>query len=78
MNLDMIPEETEEELEEEAESDMQWRDNWIIKQLSLPSRDSYSTRKMQYLTSDQPHYVTVPVPEDGLAPRVGTVSVFWH
>ena len=64
MNLAVIPEETEEELEEEAQ-DVHWRENWIFK--GLP--DAYSQDSRKKLNGEQ--LMMVPRPEDYLAPRIG-------
>ncbi|XP_076468441.1 uncharacterized protein LOC143299094 isoform X2 [Babylonia areolata] len=71
MNLAVIPEETEEELEEEeARDSRQWRDNWIFKGQGRPQRGA-DRRTVRGQEGDQPHYLMVPTPDQRLAPRVG-------
>ena len=69
MNLAIIPEETEEELEEEA-VDTHWRENWIFKGQAPSAHESGVSRRFrEYI--DQPQYLMVPRPDDDLAPKVG-------
>ena len=69
MNLAVIPEETEEELEEEEASDSHWRENWVFKGHAQPSTDG--SRRRITRDGDQPQYMMVPRPDDHLAPRIG-------
>ncbi|KAL8563945.1 hypothetical protein ACOMHN_059375 [Nucella lapillus] len=75
MNLAVIPEETEEELEQEEAEDSQWRENWIFKGHGPPP-PSLRLRGAGAGGGDQPpQYMAVPTPDDRLAPRVGNRDV---
>ncbi|XP_067687580.1 uncharacterized protein [Haliotis asinina] len=70
MNLAIIPEETEEELEDEAnDADKPGRDNWIFKGMVSPY-DNLGNRRVGN-DEGKPLYMMVPQPEDDFVPKVG-------
>lgn len=77
MNLAVIPEETEEELEQEASdvSDTHWRENWIFKGTAPSAYDHVGKKRIRGDGDDTPQYMMVPRPEDHHAPKVGNRDV---
>ncbi|XP_041374270.1 myopalladin-like [Gigantopelta aegis] len=78
MNLASIPEETEEELEddavvegeeEEGGGEKRWGENWVFKG-ALSPYDNCGKRRIGHDT-DKPLYMMVPNPEDNYVPKVG-------
>ncbi|XP_048237941.1 titin homolog isoform X5 [Haliotis rufescens] len=70
MNLAIIPEETEEELEDEAnDTDKPGRENWIFKGMVSPY-DNLGNRRVGN-DEGKPLYMMVPQPEDDFVPKVG-------
>ncbi|XP_076459108.1 uncharacterized protein LOC143292571 isoform X2 [Babylonia areolata] len=83
MNLAVIPEETDEQLDEEVveDPDTHWRENWIFKgQAPNPASASSATATTpdpkRRLRGDnhQPQIVMVPQPDEDLAPTVGNTE----
>ena len=70
MNLAVIPEETEEDLEEEEASDTHWRENWIFKGQAPSAYDNCGKKRIRG-GDNQPQYMMVPQPDEDLTPRVG-------
>ncbi|KAK7506218.1 hypothetical protein BaRGS_00002330 [Batillaria attramentaria] len=77
MNLAVIPEETEEELEQEASdvSDTHWRENWIFKGQAPTAYEHLGRKRIRGDDDDTPQYVMVPKPDDYLAPKIGNRDV---
>ncbi|RUS77018.1 hypothetical protein EGW08_015220 [Elysia chlorotica] len=78
MNLAIIPEETEEELEQEEDDDGEdgkWRNNWIFKGKGVSAYDNLGKKKVGRFDQDGPLIMMVPRPEDDYVPRVGNRDV---
>ncbi|GFS11218.1 myosin light chain kinase, smooth muscle, partial [Elysia marginata] len=83
MNLAIIPEETEEELEQEEEDSGEdvdggngkWRNNWIFKGKGVSAYDNLGKKKVGRFDQDGPLMMMVPRPEDDFVPKVGNRDV---
>lgn len=77
MNLAVIPEETEEELEQDASdvSDTHWRENWIFKGSAPSAFDHLGRKNIRGDGDDTPQYLAVPKPEDYLTPKIGNKDI---